>query len=111
MAAETRPTRPFRRHIGILLAPAVLVYTAIMILPLAGTLQLSLFRNVEQHQVFVGFTNFRTLCGDPSWSAGFGSALRTNAWFFIIHMVGQNPIGVMLAALLSSPRLRFAAFY
>ncbi|ESW96699.1 ABC transporter permease [Mesorhizobium sp. LSJC268A00] len=111
MAAQTRPKRPFRWHIGVFLAPALLVYTAIMILPLAGTLQLSLFRNVDQHQVFVGFTNFRTLFGDPNWSIGFWNALRNNTWFFIIHMVVQNPMGVMLAALLSSPRLRFAAFY
>lgn len=111
MAAETRPKRPFRWHIGVFLAPALLVYTAIMILPLAGTLQLSLFRNIEQHQVFVGFANFRTLFGDPNWSVNFWNALRNNVWFFIIHMLVQNPIGVMLAALLSSPRLRFAAFY
>ena len=111
MAADIRPKRPFRWHIAIFLAPAVLVYTAIMILPLAGTLQLSLFRNIEQHQVFVGLDNFRTLFGDPNWSVNFWNALRNNVWFFIIHMLVQNPIGVMLAALLSSPRLRFAAFY
>ncbi|RWX71128.1 sugar ABC transporter permease [Mesorhizobium sp. M4B.F.Ca.ET.089.01.1.1] len=111
MAAQTRPKRPIRWHIAIFLAPAVLVYTAIMILPLAGTLQLSLFRNVDQSQVFVGLDNFRTLFGDPNWSVNFWNALRNNVWFFIIHMLVQNPIGVLLAALLSSPRLRFAAFY
>jgi len=111
MAAETRPKRPFRWHIGVFLAPALLVYTAIMILPLAGTLQLSLFRNINQSQVFVGFDNFRTLFGDPNWSVNFWNALRNNVWFFIIHMLVQNPIGVVLAALLSSPRLRFSAFY
>jgi raffinose/stachyose/melibiose transport system permease protein len=104
------PKRPFRWHIFVFLAPAVLVYTAIMILPLAGTLQLSLFRNIEQAQVFVGFENFRRLFGDPNWSVNFWNALRNNVWFFI-HMVVQNPIGVLLAALLSSPRLRFSAFY
>ena len=111
MAAATKPKRPFRWHIAVFLAPAVLVYTAIMILPLAGTLQFSLFRNVEQSQVFVGFDNFRTLFGDPRWSAGFWNALRNNTWFFIVHMLVQNPIGVMLAALLASPKLRFSAFY
>ena len=111
MAAQTRPKRPFRWHIGVFLAPAVLVYTAIMILPLAGTLQLSLFRSINQAQVFVGFDNFRTLFGDPNWSVNFWNALRNNVWFFIIHMLVQNPIGVLLAALLSSPRLRFSAFY
>jgi len=111
MAAQIRPKRPFRWHIGVFLAPAVLVYTAIMILPLAGTLQLSLFRSINQAQVFVGFDNFRTLFGDPNWSVNFWNALRNNVWFFIIHMLVQNPIGVLLAALLSSPRLRFSAFY
>ncbi|TPK82355.1 sugar ABC transporter permease [Mesorhizobium sp. B2-4-13] len=111
MAAQTRPKRPFRWHIAVFLAPAVLVYTAIMILPLAGTLQLSLFRNVDQSQIFVGLDNFRTLFGDPNWSVNFWNALRNNVWFFIIHMVVQNPVGVLLAAILSSPRLRFAAFY
>ncbi|TIT96579.1 MAG: sugar ABC transporter permease, partial [Mesorhizobium sp.] len=111
MAAQTRPKKPIRWHIGVFLAPAVLVYTAVMILPLFGTLQLSLFRNIEQSQVFVGLGNFRTLFGDPNWSVNFWNALRNNVWFFIIHMLVQNPIGVLLAALLSSPRLRFAAFY
>ncbi|MHA6643919.1 carbohydrate ABC transporter permease [Mesorhizobium sp. A623] len=111
MAAATKPKRPFRWHIAVFLAPAVLIYTAIMILPLAGTLQFSLFRNVEQSQVFVGFDNFRTLFGDPRWSTGFWNALRNNTWFFIVHMLVQNPIGVVLAALLASPRLRFSAFY
>ncbi|WP_027142497.1 sugar ABC transporter permease [Mesorhizobium sp. WSM3626] len=111
MAAQTRPKRPFRWHIAVFLAPAVLVYTAIMILPLAGTLQLSLFRNVDQSQVFVGLDNFRTLFGDPNWSVNFWNALRNNVWFFIIHMLVQNPVGVLLAAILSSPKLRFSAFY
>ena len=103
--------RPIRWHIGVFLAPAVLIYTAIMILPLFGTLQLSLFRSVDQVQSFVGLDNFRTLFGDPRWAATFWNALKNNTWFFIIHMVVQNPIGIALAALLSSPRLRFSAFY
>jgi raffinose/stachyose/melibiose transport system permease protein len=89
----------------------VLVYTAVMILPLFGTLQLSLFRTIDNVRVFSGFDNFRMLLGDPRWSANFWNALGNNAWFFIIHMLVQNPIGVVLAALLSSPKLRFSAFY
>jgi raffinose/stachyose/melibiose transport system permease protein len=111
MAETATPSRPFRWHIGVFLAPAVLVYTLVMILPLFGTLQLSLFRTVENAQSFVGLDNFRTLFGDPRWAATFWNALWNNTWFFIIHMLVQNPIGVVLAALLSSPRLRFSAFY
>jgi raffinose/stachyose/melibiose transport system permease protein len=112
MTAETASLkRPIRWHIAVFLAPAVLVYTAIMILPLFGTLQLSLFRGVDRVQTFVGFDNFRTLLGNPRWSASFWNALGNNTWFFVIHMLVQNPIGIALAALLSSPRLRFSAFY
>ena len=93
------------------LAPAVLVYTAIMIVPLFGTLNLSLFNIVDGSKVFVGLENFRTLFGDPRWSTSFWNALGNNFWFFLIHMLVQNPIGVALAALLSHPRLRFAALY
>jgi raffinose/stachyose/melibiose transport system permease protein len=104
--------KPMRWHIGVFLAPAVLVYTAIMIIPLFGTLNLSLFNVTQAREtVFVGLDNFRTLFGDPLWADAFWNALRNNLWFFVIHMIVQNPIGVLLAALLSSPRLRFSAFY
>ena len=103
--------RQFRWHIAVFLAPALLVYTAIMIVPLIGTLNLALFNQDEGRRVFVGLRNFATLFGDPRWSASFWNALANNAWFFLIHMLVQNPIGVMLAALLSSPRLRMSAFY
>ncbi len=66
---------------------------------------------MTSNRYFAGFDNFSTLFCDPRWSASFWNALWNNTWFFIIHMVVQNPIGVALAALLSSPRLRFSAFY
>ncbi|MDP2780923.1 carbohydrate ABC transporter permease [Devosia sp.] len=100
-----------RWHIGAFLAPAVLIYTAVMILPLFGTLQLSFFRMIDREAVFVGLENFRTLFFDPRWSASFWNALGNNTWFFIIHMLVQNPIGILLAAILSSPRLRLASAY
>ncbi|WP_370200365.1 carbohydrate ABC transporter permease, partial [Roseibium sp.] len=105
-------SRPrFRWHIVVFLAPAVLVYTAVMIFPLFNTLRLALYSKIDQERVFVGLQNFTTLLGDPLWSDQFWNALGNNFWFFIIHMLVQNPIGIALAAILSHPRLRFAAFY
>lgn len=109
MSTQDRPKR--RWHIAVFLAPAVLVYTAIMILPLFGTLRLSLFTSVGQEQVFIGLDNFRTLFGDERWSHSFWNALKNNAWFFVVHMIVQNPIGIALAAMLSSSTLRFSSFY
>jgi raffinose/stachyose/melibiose transport system permease protein len=108
---ETAGRRKIRWHIGVFLAPALLVYTALMIVPLFSTLKLALYKDIDHQQVFVGLDNFRTLFGDPRWSKDFWNALGNNLWFFCIHMLLQNPIGIGLAALLSSPRLRLSAFY
>ncbi|CAD7049037.1 sugar ABC transporter permease [Pseudorhizobium halotolerans] len=112
--AETRiapPKRTMRWHILVFLAPAFLVYTAVMILPLIETLRLSLFNVVDGQMAFVGLANFQRLFGDPRLAADFWNALWNNTIFFIIHMAVQNPIGIALAAMLSVPTLRFAAFY
>jgi len=112
--AETEtlvPRRPVRWHIAVFLAPAFLVYTAVMILPLIETLRLSLFNVVDGTMAFVGLDNFRRLFGDPRLAADFWNALYNNTIFFLIHMAVQNPIGIALAAMLSLPGLRFAAFY
>ncbi|MFB2552714.1 carbohydrate ABC transporter permease [Ensifer soli] len=109
--AATAIRRPFRWHIVVFLAPAVFVYTAVMILPLIETLRQSFYNTVDGELTFVGFANFATLFGAPRWSADFWNALRNNCIFFVIHMLVQNPIGIALAAMLSIPKLRFSAFY
>jgi raffinose/stachyose/melibiose transport system permease protein len=98
-------------HVVVFLAPAVLVYSAVMILPLFQTLILAFYAEVEGARVFAGLQNFATLFGDPRWADAFWNALGNNTWFFIIHMLVQNPIGIALAAILSHPRLGFSAFY
>jgi raffinose/stachyose/melibiose transport system permease protein len=104
--------KPVRWHIAVFLAPAVAVYTALMIIPLFGTLAQSLMNKGDGgERVFVGLQNFATLFGDALWSDAFWNALGNNAWFFLIHMLVQNPIGIALAAILSTPKLRMAAFY
>jgi len=103
--------RKTRWHIAIFLAPAVLIYSALMIFPLFGTLNLSFYDKVDQEQVFVGLDNFRLLFGNERWSDSFWNAFKNNVWFFVVHMLVQNPIGVMLAAILSSQVVRFSAFF
>jgi raffinose/stachyose/melibiose transport system permease protein len=98
---------PLKPHVIVFLAPAVAVYTAVMIVPLFQTLLLAF----QSDDGFVGLANFRTLFGDPRWSGAFWNALGNNCWFFIVHMLVQNPIGIALAAVLSHPKLRFAALY
>ncbi|MCW6510699.1 carbohydrate ABC transporter permease [Lichenifustis flavocetrariae] len=110
--AGTVRQAPARRwYILVFLAPALLVYSALMVIPLADTLRLSLYRKVDQTSVFVGFANFGRLFGDPNWSVHFWQALVNNIYFFIFHLLLQNPIGIALAALLSLPKLRGRSFY
>jgi raffinose/stachyose/melibiose transport system permease protein len=103
--------RPRRLHIAVFLAPAVLVYTAFMIIPLADTLRLALFKPVDGVRQFAGLDNFRVLFFDPRWSVSFWNALWNNFYFFAVHMLLQNPIGVALAAMLSVPKLRGRDIY
>jgi len=111
-AAAAKPQRrPIRWHIAVFLAPAALIYTVIMIIPLLATLQQSTMTGDLAHRSFIGLGNFVTLFTDPRWSASFWNALRNNVYFFVINMVVQNPIGILLAALLSNPTLRFRGFY
>ncbi|MEM8917201.1 MAG: sugar ABC transporter permease [Pseudomonadota bacterium] len=112
------PRRPIRWHIAVFLAPAVLVYTAVMIIPLFETLRLSFFGKSDEtidqlvgDIVFVGFRNYETLFFDPRWAAQFWNAFINNLYFFVIHMAVQNPIGIAIAAMLSMSRLRLRTFY
>ncbi|MHB1102718.1 MAG: carbohydrate ABC transporter permease [Devosia sp.] len=108
MAVAATDRKPARWHIALFLLPAVLVYSAIMIIPLVSTLYQAFF---SKNWSFVGLDNFDTLFTDPRYAASFWNALRNNTWFFIVHMLVQNPIGILLAALLSNPRLRLRGFY
>ena len=103
--------RSFPFHILVFLAPAVLIYTAFMIFPLLDSLWLSLSnRGPAGSPVFVGAQNYQALFSQERWANAFWNALRNNTLFFIIHMVAQNPIGLLLAALLGA-RIRGASIY
>jgi raffinose/stachyose/melibiose transport system permease protein len=94
------------------LGPAVVVYTVFSIYPLLATIFNSLYlRQPDGTYFFNGLGNFSTLLTDTTWSAPFWNAFRNNCYFFFIHMLVQNPIGLALAATLSLPRLRLRAAY
>src|ERR1700736_6012185 len=103
--------RSFRVHILVFLAPAVLVYTTFMIYPLVESLWLSLInKGATGGPHFVGAENYQALFSQEKWAKPFWNALRNNALFFLIHMVVQNPVGLLLAVLLGT-RIRGAWIY
>lgn len=115
----TPPTRRRRKkfptYLVVFLAPATIIYSLFMIYPLLNSLRLSLYAPSVQfgaaEEVFVGIQNYVTLLTDDLWSDAFWGALRHNLVFFVIHMVVQNTIGLLLAAMLTRRYLRGRAAY
>jgi len=96
----------------LFLGPAVIVYTLFSIYPLIATIGLATYTSDSSGALhFVGAANFRTLLGDALWSQPFWNAFENNLIFFGVHMAVQNPIGIVLAGLLSLPGLRLKGVY
>lgn len=103
--AAAKVERPWQ--LVAFLAPALLVYSVFSALPLADTLRLGFFSADDAGTSrFVGLGNFQTILLDPDWSAAFWNAMWNNAKFFCVHMLVQNPIGLLLASLFSLEGLR-----
>jgi len=112
MHTPTKKRKAFPTHIVVFLVPATLIYTLFMIYPLLDSLRLSMFAPNQQNiEVFVGFQNYVALLTNELWSVRFWGALRNNAIFFLVHMCAQNPVGLLLAALLSRRRVPGSATY
>jgi raffinose/stachyose/melibiose transport system permease protein len=98
--------------LGFFLGPAIVIYMVFSVYPLIATIINSLYlRQKDGTFLFNGFANFITLLVDPTWSQPFWNAFINNCLFFLIHMCVQNPIGLLIAALLSLPQLRLRATY
>jgi raffinose/stachyose/melibiose transport system permease protein len=96
----------------VFLAPAVLIYGVFSAWPLLDTLRLGLYTTDAHGGVsFAGLANYRTILFDERWSAEFWNAMLNNLKFFGIHMLVQNPIALLLAALLSMRGLKGSGAY
>ncbi len=108
----SKVSKPFPWHILFFLGPALMIYVTISVYPLLDTLRLGLFSENETGATFfVGLQNYSNLLFNEFWSEPFWNALKNNLLFFAIHMALQNPIGLLLAMLLSSPKLRLSGTY
>ncbi|UXY16322.1 sugar ABC transporter permease [Chitiniphilus purpureus] len=104
--------KPFPWHILVFLTPAFLIYAVFSAFPLLDTLRLGFYTTSETgSQHFAWLANYRMLLFDPNWSEGFWNAMGNNVKFFLVHMLIQNPLGLLLAALLSMRGVRGAKAY
>ena len=99
-------------YIFVFLAPATIIYTLFMIYPLFDSMRMSFFSGTQQGQeIFVGLQNYIKLFTDELWQPRLWGAFKHNVIFFLIHMVVQNSIGLLLAALLTSRIVRGIGFF
>ncbi|WP_287419809.1 sugar ABC transporter permease [Reinekea sp.] len=102
----------FPWHLVVFLAPAFIIYGVFSALPLADTLRLSIFTEDSFGvRSFLGWGNYEFVFQDALMSQAFWNALWVNCKFFFINMIIQNPIALLLAALLATGRIRGVAFY
>lgn len=109
-----RSGKAFPFHIIVFLAPALAIYTVFMIYPLVDTLRLSLYApsaETPAQTQFVGLDNYQRLLTSDQWAPRLQGAIKNNFVFFAIHMLVQNPIGLLLATLLASPYVYGRSIY
>lgn len=95
--------KSFPAYLVVFLAPALIIYTIFMVYPLLNSLRLSFYSiNDQKVETFIGLQNYVTLFTDSDFAPRFWGALKNNFIFFAVHMLVQNPIGLLLAALLSA---------
>jgi raffinose/stachyose/melibiose transport system permease protein len=92
------------------LAPALLVYSFILLVPIIDSMRLSLYSGTGLvPNEFVGLANFRKILTDPSFNERVLGAFRNNIVFFLIVTAIQNVLGFFLALAVTRP-VKGAAF-
>ncbi len=91
--------------------PALMVYGLFMAYPLADSVRLSLYEGTTGTRQFVGLANYARLFTDPVVSIRFWNAFKNTWVFFAFHMLVQNVLGILFAAMLTNRTMRGRQFY
>lgn len=91
--------------------PALLIYTVFMAYPLIDSIRLSFYSGTTGGREFVGLGNYVRLFTDPVVSVRFWNAFKNNWIFFAFHMLLQNTLGILFAAILTNRTMRGRQLY
>lgn len=91
--------------------PAMLFYVVFMAYPMIDSIRLSFYSGTTGTREFVGFANYVRLFTDPVVSTRFWNAFGNNWIFFAYHMILQNSLGILFAAILTSRTMRGRQLY
>jgi raffinose/stachyose/melibiose transport system permease protein len=105
--------REFKEYSWIFyVLPALAFYVIFMALPLLDSLRLSFYTGqAGAGRVLAGFENYRKLFTAPQYSERYWSAFGHTLYFFCIHMLVQNCLGMLFAVLLTQKTMRARVFY
>jgi multiple sugar transport system permease protein len=95
------PAKHRRRNLApyVFLAPFMLLFGAVLVLPLLFALDLSLFRDtLARGTIFVGLANYADILGDPGLWAGLGNVLL----FGVVQIPVMLGLALLLALILDS---------
>ncbi|AXK36849.1 sugar ABC transporter permease [Streptomyces armeniacus] len=105
----TRPRRPQRQAVGVLLGPFVLLLVAVFLVPVLYAVRLSFFSEThtglgfgKARTAFVGLRNYAAVLSDPSFVSGVGVTLLYALVFLPLVLTG----GLALALLFDSGLVR-----
>jgi raffinose/stachyose/melibiose transport system permease protein len=82
--------------------PAMLFYVIFMAYPMLDSIRLSLYEGTAGAREFVGLDNYVRLFTDEVVSKRFWNAFGNNWIFFAYHMILQNALGILIAAILTN---------
>jgi len=92
--------------------PALLVYGIFMAYPMLDSVRLSLYSGTTTaNRTFVGLANYVRLFTDAVVSKRFWNAFGNNWVFFAFHMILQNSLGILFAAILTNRTMRGRGVY
>jgi raffinose/stachyose/melibiose transport system permease protein len=99
-------------HWFLYLIPALLFYIVFMAYPMIDSLRLSLYTgNSSQTRSFVGLGNFTKLFTDSTISERYWGAFANTWYFFLIHLLFQNCLGIMFAVILTNETMKGRQLY
>jgi raffinose/stachyose/melibiose transport system permease protein len=97
---------------GLYLLPALLFYIVFMAWPLLDSMRLSFYTGSSgASREFVGFENFKNLFMNPQYSERYWAAFGHTWYFFLIHMLVQNCLGILFAVILTGKNMKNQEFY
>lgn len=89
-----------KKAIAFFLIPGMILYTVLLMVPIAGSLVMSFFKwnGIKGvPMIFVGFDNFKHVISDTA----FWHSVKNIMWFMILTLLTQLPVGLLLAVMLS----------